>query len=118
MPNRQSDQRKEKTMSDMKILTNDTYADATASGAVVVDFYADWCGPCKMMAPTFAEVADTYEGKVTFAKLNIDDNREIALANQVMSIPTLLFFKDGEVKDRVTGAIDKGTLTSHIDALL
>ncbi|MDR3224940.1 MAG: thioredoxin [Clostridiales Family XIII bacterium] len=105
-------------MSDIKILTNDTYSDATASGAVVVDFYADWCGPCKMMAPAFAEIAGEYDGKVTFAKLNIDENRETAMANQVMSIPTLLFFKDGEVKDRVTGAIDKSTIANHVDALL
>jgi thioredoxin 1 len=105
-------------MSDIKILTGDTYADAVANGAVVVDFYADWCGPCKMMAPVFAETAAEYEGKVAFAKLNIDDNRQIASDNQVMSIPTLIFFKDGEVKDRVSGAIDKDTLKSHVDALL
>jgi thioredoxin 1 len=105
-------------MSDIKILNSDTYADAVASGAVVVDFYADWCGPCKMMAPVFAETAAEYEGKVVFAKLNIDDNRQIASDNRVMSIPTLIFFKDGEVKDRVSGSIDKNTLKSHVDALL
>jgi thioredoxin 1 len=71
-----------------------------------------------MMAPTFAEVADEYEGKVTFAKINIDENRDVAMSNQVMSIPTIIFFKDGDVKDRVTGAIDKDTLKSHVDALL
>jgi thioredoxin 1 len=105
-------------MSEIKILTSDTYADTIASGAVVVDFYADWCGPCKMMAPTFAETADEYEGKVTFAKLNIDDNRDVAMSNQVMSIPTMIFFKDGEINDRVTGVIDKDALKSHVDALL
>jgi thioredoxin 1 len=105
-------------MSDIKILTSDTYADAVAGGAVVVDFYADWCGPCKMMAPVFEETAKEYEGKVVFAKINIDENREIAQANQVMSIPTLIFLKDGEVKDRVSGAIDKDTLKSRVDALL
>jgi thioredoxin 1 len=105
-------------MSEVKILTSDTYADTIASGAVVVDFYADWCGPCKMMAPSFAEAANDYEGKVAFAKINIDENRDVAMSNQVMSIPTIIFFKDGEVKDRVTGAIDKGTLKNHVDALL
>jgi thioredoxin 1 len=109
---------KGKIMSDIRVLTDDTFAGAVASGAVVVDFYADWCGPCKMMAPAFEEAAGEYDGKVEFAKLNIDDSRDTALANQVMSIPTLLFYKDGELKDRVTGAIDKGTLKSHLDALL
>jgi thioredoxin 1 len=105
-------------MSEIKVLTSDTYADTIASGAVVVDFYADWCGPCKMMAPTFAETADEYEGKVTFAKINIDDHRDVAMTNQVMSIPTMIFFKDGEINDRVTGVIDKDALKSHVDALL
>ncbi|MDR1292957.1 MAG: thioredoxin [Clostridiales Family XIII bacterium] len=105
-------------MSEIKILTSDTYADAIAGGAVVVDFYADWCGPCKMMAPTFEETAGEYEGKVAFAKINIDENRDVALSNQVMSIPTMILFKDGEAKDRVTGVIDKDTLKSRVDALL
>jgi thioredoxin 1 len=105
-------------MSDIKVLTNDDFKSETGSGVVVVDFYADWCGPCKMMAPIFAETAGEYEGRATFAKLNIDESRETAMENQVMSIPTLLFYKDGEQKDRVTGAIDKATLKSHIDALL
>jgi thioredoxin 1 len=105
-------------MADIKILTDDTYADAVASGTVVVDFYADWCGPCKRMAPVFTEVAGEYEGKVTFAKLNVDESQETAHANQVMSIPTLIFLKDGEVKDRVAGAVNKGMLKSRVDALL
>jgi thioredoxin 1 len=105
-------------MSDIKVLTADTYAGAIAEGAVVVDFYADWCGPCKAMAPTFADVADEYDGRAVFAKLNIDEARDIAAANQVMSIPTIIFFKGGEIKDRVTGALDKDTLKKHVDALL
>ncbi|MDR0885070.1 MAG: thioredoxin [Clostridiales Family XIII bacterium] len=105
-------------MAEIKVLTEDTYDEAIQDGIVVVDFYADWCGPCKMMAPTFHEVADMYDGKVTFAKLNIDENKKIALANKVMSIPTLLFYKKGFQADRVTGVVDKALLHQKIDALL
>ena len=105
-------------MSEIKVLTTETYAEEIANGVVVVDFYADWCGPCKMMAPVFEETALEYSGKVTFAKLNIDENRQIALANKVMSIPTLLFFKDGEQVDRVVGMIDKPTLVQKLENAL
>ncbi|MDR2610600.1 MAG: thioredoxin [Clostridiales Family XIII bacterium] len=105
-------------MSEIKHLSDDNYAQAIASGVVVVDFYADWCGPCKMMAPVFEEAAQEYDGRVSFAKLDIDAARQIAVDNKVMSIPTLLFFKDGEQKDRVTGVIDKATLSQKLDAIL
>jgi thioredoxin 1 len=105
-------------MSDIKVLTADDYAAETASGAVVVDFYADWCGPCKMMAPIFHEAAEEYDGKVQFCKINIDDHRSIALENKVMSIPTLLFFKDGEQKERVTGVLDKAALAEKLGSIL
>ncbi|MDR1068358.1 MAG: thioredoxin [Clostridiales Family XIII bacterium] len=105
-------------MSEIKHLSEDNYEQETAGGVVVVDFYADWCGPCKMMAPAFEEAAQEYAGRATFAKLNIDTAKQIAVANKVMSIPTLLFFKDGEQKDRVTGVIDKATLAQKLDALL
>ena len=105
-------------MSSILILDEGNYSEVTSKGAVVVDFYADWCGPCKMMAPTFAEAAVAYAGKVVFAKLNIDTSREIAIENRVMGVPTLLFFKDGAVVDRVTGVIEKSTLYEKTDALL
>ena len=105
-------------MSEIKILSTETYEESIASGVVVVDFYADWCGPCKAMAPIFEETALAYDGKVTFAKLNIDENQQIAMANRVMSIPTLLFFKDGVQVDRITGLIDKPTLVSKIEGAL
>jgi len=105
-------------MSDIKVANEGNYAQITASGAVMVDFYADWCGPCKMMAPIVDEAAAAYEGRITFAKLNTDDNQGVAAANKILGIPTLLFFKDGQIVDRVTGAIDKTTLYAKLDALL
>ena len=105
-------------MSDVRILDASNYNETIASGIVIVDFYADWCGPCKMMAPIVKEAQAEYEGRAVFAKINVDENRGIATSNNIMSIPTLFFFKDGKVVDRVVGAIDKGTLRRKIDSLL
>jgi len=105
-------------VSEILILNEENYAQSTAAGTVLVDFYADWCGPCKMMAPTFEQAKDDYAGRVTFAKLNVDEAKAIAVQNKVMGIPTLLFLKDGQVVDRVTGVVDKGTLYAKIDAML
>jgi len=71
-----------------------------------------------MLAPVIDAAADAYAGKITFAQLNVDDNQSIAAANKVLGIPTLLFFKDGQVVDRTTGVIDNATLTAKLDALL
>ena len=105
-------------MSDIIVASSENYDELTGSGVAVVDFYADWCGPCKMMAPIFDEAKDAYDGKATFAKLNVDDNKDIAASNKVMGIPTLLFFKDGQLVDRVTGVIDKDELYARLDALV
>ena len=105
-------------MSNIKVLDSGNYSDTIASGVVVVDFYADWCGPCKMMAPVFEEAQAEYEGRVVFTKVNVDENKEIAVENKIMGIPTLIFFKDGNIADRVTGVIDKGALYGKIDSLL
>jgi len=99
-------------------LNDSNYDEITAKGVVIVDFYADWCGPCKMMTPVFEEAQTEYEGRAVIAKINVDENREIAVNNKIMGIPTMLFFKDGEIVDRVTGVIDKGALYSKIDSLL
>ena len=105
-------------MSEVIVLSSENYDEVTGSGIAIVDFYADWCGPCKMMAPIFDEAKDAYDGKATFAKINVDDNKEIAMNNKVMGIPTLLFFKEGQLIDRITGVIDKDALYAKIDALV
>ena len=81
---------------------------------VVVDFWAEWCGPCKMIAPALDEIAAELQGKVKIAKLNIDENPELAAKFGVRSIPTLMMFKDGEVADMKVGAAPKTALASWI----
>jgi thioredoxin 1 len=85
---------------------------------VLVDFWAEWCGPCKMIAPILEEIATEQAGKVKIAKLNVDDSPATAQQFQVMSIPTLILFKDGEVQKRVVGARGKGQLLEEISAFL
>ena len=84
---------------------------------VVVDFWADWCGPCKMMGPYVTAMEPLYQGKVKIGKLNVDDAADIAERYHVMSIPTLLFFKNGEVVGSSVGLIPKETLQEKIEAL-
>ena len=85
---------------------------------VVVDFYADWCGPCKMMAPVIDELATDYEGKVRIGKINTDENRSIATKYNIMSIPTMILLKDGKVVDTVVGALPKTALQEKINRML
>ncbi|MDR1459071.1 MAG: thioredoxin [Bacteroidales bacterium] len=85
---------------------------------VVIDFWAEWCGPCRMISPLIEEVAKEYEGKVIIGKANIDDNTNISVNFGIRNIPTLLFFKDGEMVDRHVGAIRKPELTEKINRLL
>ena len=80
----------------------------------VVDCWAPWCGPCRMLGPVIDELAADYKGKVAFGKLNTDENQATALAHGIMSIPTLLFFKDGELVDRTTGALPKPVLEEKL----
>jgi thioredoxin 1 len=85
-----------------------------ASEPVVVDFWAEWCGPCKMIAPALEEIAGELDGKVKIAKVNIDENPDLATRYGVRSIPTLLLFKNGEVADIKVGAAPKTALSSWI----
>ena len=105
-------------MSEIIHLTEESFEEKTGTGNWAIDFYADWCGPCKMMAPTFEEAAGLYEGKINFAKVDIEAQRKLAVANGVMSIPTLLFYKNGTQVDRVVGMVDKTVLAQKLEILL
>lgn len=84
----------------------------------VVDFWAEWCGPCKMMNPVLAELATEYEGKAVIGKLNVDDNPEVPMNYNIRGIPTFLFFKDGELKGKIVGATTKQALKDTIDSIM
>jgi thioredoxin 1 len=86
----------------------------SAEEAVLVDFWAEWCGPCKMIAPILAEVADEQQGKVRVMKVNVDEQPDLARRFDVMSIPTLILFKDGAPAKRLVGARGKGQLLSDL----
>ena len=85
---------------------------------VLVDFWAEWCGPCKMVAPVLEEIANENTGKIRIAKLNIDENLDTARRFDVMSIPTLILFKDGDAQLRIIGAKGKGQLLQELGAFL
>ena len=104
-------------MADDILNLSDATFDETIAGAdtpVLVDFWAEWCGPCKMIAPVLEEISVEQQGKLGIAKLNVDENREVAMRFNVMSIPTLLVFKDGEPVKRLVGAKGKGQLLQDL----
>jgi thioredoxin 1 len=101
-------------------LTDSTFDEEIkgSSEPVLVDFWAEWCGPCKMIAPVLEEIAGEQGGKLKVGKLNVDENLEIARRFEVMSIPTLILFKDGEAQHRIIGAKGKGQLLQEISSYL
>jgi thioredoxin 1 len=99
--------------------TDENIQDAIKSGKpVVVDFWAEWCGPCRMVGPVIEELAQEYEGKVIIGKLNVDENSDTPMQYGIRNIPTVLFFKDGELVDKQIGAAQKSVFASKIEALL
>ena len=89
-----------------------------AGKPAVVDFWAEWCGPCRMLTPIVKELSSEYEGRVVVGKVDVDSNPGISAKYGIRNIPTLLFFKDGQVVDKQVGVVPKGALVNKIDALL
>jgi len=108
-------------MSDKAIeITNVNFDEKVTNSTlpVLIDFWAEWCAPCRMLEPAIDEIADVYEGKAIVAKVNIDEQVELAQKYGVMSIPTLMLFKEGEVAGKVIGVVGKDKIASMIDAAL
>lgn len=103
----------------MKVINNSSEFDLllTQQKSVVVDFYADWCGPCRTLTPTVEKLAEDYQGKVEIVKVNVDSNPELAIRYGVSSIPTVVFIKNQQVVDRTVGLQSKGDLVKRIDQL-
>lgn len=102
----------------MEINTNNIEALLASGQPVVIDFWAEWCGPCRMIAPIVEELAAEYEGKVIIGKCDVEENDEITMKYGVRNIPTIIFLKDGQVVDKQVGACQKGALVEKIEKLL
>ena len=102
----------------VKVFGGNNFDEVIKSGVVVVDFYADWCGPCKMLAPVMEELSDEMDGKATFLKVKVDDNQRLAQEYGITNIPSVIFFKDGEKKEMQVGFIPKNVLEQKIKSYL
>ncbi len=108
-------------MSDQIVYTSDANFDndvLKSSVPVLVDYWAEWCGPCRMVAPVLDEIAGEYKGKITVAKVNIDENQQVTQKYGIRSIPTLMIFKDGNVQAQKVGAMSKSQLAAFIETNL
>lgn len=100
-------------------VTDANFEELVNSGKpMVLDFWAEWCGPCRMIAPIIDELATEYEGRVTIGKMDVDNNNDVVAQFGIRNIPTVLFFKDGQVVDKQVGAAPKATFVAKINALL
>lgn len=99
-------------------LTQENFNAVTDSGVSLVDFWAPWCGPCRMIAPVIDELANDFEGKANICKVNTDEQQDLAVKFGVRSIPTIIFLKDGEVVDTMVGATNKQALADKINSFL
>jgi len=99
-------------------LTQDNFDATIAEGVTMVDFWAPWCGPCRMIAPVVEELAEDFDGKAKICKVNTDEQQEISVKYGIRSIPAILFFKDGELVDQVVGAASKDAFAEKINAQL
>jgi len=108
-------------VSDQIVYTSDASFDSDvlkSSVPVLVDYWAEWCGPCKMIAPILDEIAGDYQGKLKIAKVNVDENQQVTQKYGIRSIPTLMIFKDGNVQAQKVGAMSKSQLTAFIETNL
>lgn len=98
----------------MRFLTDEDFDSVIKSGIALVDFFADWCGPCRMMEPVIEELSVEMEGKAVVAKINVDEYSNIASKFQIFSIPTLIIFKDGKESERIVGAVGKSEIINKL----
>lgn len=102
-----------------KIITDANFSEIIGGDKpVMVDFWATWCGPCRALSPVVEELAAEYDGRAIVAKCNVDENEDLPLKYGIRNIPTLLFFRDGQLVDRLVGAVPKADIAKKIDALL
>ena len=98
--------------------TSENFEKTIKEGVTLVDFWAPWCGPCRMIAPVIEELAEEYEGKANICKVNTDEQQDLAVKFGIRSIPTILFFKDGELVDQMIGAAGKNVFAEKLDSLI
>lgn len=99
-------------------LTPENFEEVTNAGVSLVDFWAPWCGPCRMIAPVIEELAEEFEGKANICKVNTDEQQDLAVKYGIRSIPTIIFMKDGEIVDQMVGASSKQAFTDKINSLI